>query len=770
MDLDAFLAESSRLWKLLVENTRDLIIVVDASAVIKYATPSHLDVLGYQPLELVGKSYFSLVHPDDLEAAFSEYIKGIGEKATVYTTFRIRHGDGNYIRQQSSGMPLVDNQGEVMGGIVFGRDISASIEAEEALRASEERYRALFRDSPGGVFYYDNNLILTDCNERLVDILKSSREKLIGLDLTTLRDQSVLPAIRKPLQGEDGFYEGHYRAHTSDEELWATVRTTTLYDRDGRIAGGMVMMEDITRLVEAESSLRVQRDLALRLARTDDLRESLRLSLEAILETTGFEGGGIYLTDEETGALELIYHTGLSGEFVASVAHPEADSPSTRLVMAGEPVYLKYDESNLQVDDVRGREGLKALAVVPIIYQGMVIGDVNVGSRSLDEVPEKAREVMETIAGQIGQAIVRMRLNAALQESEQRYRTVLEATGTAMCVVGSDERIRYVNQEFLRLTGFLPGEPESGLVLRGILREADTRAVMAQFEGLKAGVEEESRYLLLRLIPAAGEAREVLSSMGLLPGREAFVLSLIDVTRERQYEKELEERAWQLREFLGVAAHELRHPIALIMGYAETLGENLEEAPREAIREIAQAIETSSRRLTHLSEELLDISRIEQGSFPVEKEPVELGAVLLEAVKEMRERHVGREFEFCSEGAGPLTLLDEERIRQLMVILLENAVNFSEPEDPVETVVEWLGSRVMVSVSDRGIGVPEDKREKIFDRFFQVQDSDHHSTPGLGLGLFIAAQIVEAHDGNIWCEERPGGGSIFRFTLPVQTG
>ena len=105
-----------------------------------------------------------------------------------------------------------------------------------------------------------------------------------------------------------------------------------------------------------------------------------------------------------------------------------------------------------------------------------------------------------------------------------------------------------------------------------------------------------------------------------------------------------------------------------------------------------------------------------------------------------------------------------------MVILLENAVNFSEPECPVETVVEWLGGQVMISVSDHGIGVPEDKREKVFERFFQVQDSDHHSTPGLGLGLFIASQVVEAHGGEIWCEGRPGGGSIFRFALPVPGG
>lgn len=767
MGIGELLAESGGVWKLLVESTQDLISVVDASGIVRYATPSHVKLLGYDLDELIGKPLIALIHPDDLETAISLFARAMVENIPTSTNARNRHRDGHYVWLESSGTAIFDNAGELMGGIIFSRDISARVEAEEALRESERRHRMLFQRSPAGVFYYDKDLRLTDCNERLISILQSSRKKLIGLDLNTLRDKKVLPAIRQALQGEDGFYEGHYQAHTSDVEIWVVVRTSTLYDREGGIAGGMVVMEDITRLVEAESSLRVQRDLALRLAQTSFLKESMRLSLEAILETTGFEAGGVYLADEATGALELIYHRGLSDEFVALISQFEADSPNARLVMAGVPVYRNYSELALPTDDVRKREGLKAFSVVPILYQGRVIGDVNISSRTLDEVPEKAREIVETIAGQIGQAIARMRLDSALRESEERYRAVFEATGTAMCVIDFAARIVFVNREFLRLSGLSRQESDAGISLREVLDESGANEMMEYLEKLKAGGEDERGHLILRLTHTGGETREVLSSMGLLPGRETCVLSLIDITRERDYERELEERAWQLREFLSVAAHEIRHPITLIMGYAETLGEEWRDGRPDALKEIVYAIDASSRRLTHLAGELLDISRIEQGRFPVEIGQGHLDEILRGVVEEMRKRCGDREFSVSTGGESPLIPLDDERIHQLMVILLENAVNFSAPDMPVEVEVEWLEREVLVSVLDRGIGVPEEQRQRIFDRFFQVEDSNHHSTPGLGLGLFIAGRIVEAHGGRIWCEARPGGGSVFRFSLPA---
>ena len=110
---------------------------------------------------------------------------------------------------------------------------------------------------------------------------------------------------------------------------------------------------------------------------------------------------------------------------------------------------------------------------------------------------------------------------------------------------------------------------------------------------------------------------------------------------------------------------------------------------------------------------------------------------------------------------------DPEHIGQVLVILTENASRFAPEGSMVEVELDSRKEgEAMVSVMDRGPGVPEGDREKIFERFYQVDDDAHHSLGGIGLGLYIAREIVESHGGRIWHEPREGGGSIFRFTLP----
>ena len=110
---------------------------------------------------------------------------------------------------------------------------------------------------------------------------------------------------------------------------------------------------------------------------------------------------------------------------------------------------------------------------------------------------------------------------------------------------------------------------------------------------------------------------------------------------------------------------------------------------------------------------------------------------------------------------------DPERIARVLVILIDNAVNHSPRGSPVEVEANPVDEKgVTVAVMDRGWGVPEDERERIFKRFYQVEEAVRHSNPGIGLGFYIAREIVEAHGGKIWCEPHEGGGSIFRFTLP----
>jgi PAS domain S-box-containing protein len=238
-----------------------------------------------------------------------------------------------------------------------------------------------------------------------------------------------------------------------------------------------------------------------------------------------------------------------------------------------------------------------------------------------------------------------------------------------------------------------------------------------------------------------------------------------EVGVRKRAEGELKDRAERLSHFLTVASHELRHPISVVKGYTTMLSNYIERVPPEELYDILVAIDASTDRLTSYVEELLDVSRIEGDRFTIMRASTDPRLVIDSALNEMRARGYVNEFEVVAPEGAYRTELDAEKLTKLLVILVDNAIKFSPDGSPITIEVSREGSEVVFSVMDRGIGIPPDKAGEIFNRFFQVEDVQHHSKPGLGLGLYIAKEIAEAHGGRIWCEPREGGGTAFRFTL-----
>lgn len=193
----------------------------------------------------------------------------------------------------------------------------------------------------------------------------------------------------------------------------------------------LCVSREINEQVQAEPQMRTQRDLAVKLSATTELREGLRLCLEAALHASGMDSGGVYLVDEQTGDLDLAFYTGrLRSQFIENTTHFAADSAPVRLVMAGEPVYIPLWELDLPVNADMEREGIRASAIIPVHYHDRVIGCVNLASHEIDELPPSARDAVETIVAQMGGAIVRLRaerdLGRRVRELEALEQTVLE--------------------------------------------------------------------------------------------------------------------------------------------------------------------------------------------------------------------------------------------------------------------------------------------------------------------------------------------------------
>ncbi|OFW55550.1 MAG: hypothetical protein A2W01_04915 [Candidatus Solincola sediminis] len=221
-----------------------------------------------------------------------------------------------------------------------------------------------------------------------------------------------------------------------------------------------------------------------------------------------------------------------------------------------------------------------------------------------------------------------------------------------------------------------------------------------------------------------------------------------------------------LKDFIDVASHELRHPITLMKGYALTLRDYGERMDKDSRYNYLNIINEGADRLNELIKELLDISRIEQGRFLLKRENIALEDLLKRAIEEMAGKGFKDRFSLTVTGDLGSRKVDTEKLVRVLVILLDNAIQHSSDHGQVEVTGDLYDGAVRISVMDRGIGVPVEDREQIFERFYQVEDAIHHQSPGIGLGLYIAREIVKAHGGRIWYEPREGGGSIFRFTVP----
>ncbi len=254
-----------------------------------------------------------------------------------------------------------------------------------------------------------------------------------------------------------------------------------------------------------------------------------------------------------------------------------------------------------------------------------------------------------------------------------------------------------------------------------------------------------------------------------------WVLVLRDMTERKRIETDLAEALAQAEDavrvrdtFLSIAAHELKTPITSLQLAAQTLPRALDRgAPLDspAVRRALQAIDVQSIRLSNLVFQLLDLSRLRLGRLTVNRSTVNLVDLVRLTVEAAQERTSLHQI-VLSAPDELVAAIDALRFEQVLTNLLDNAIKYSPAGGRIAVAITRSGAdRAVLSVRDWGIGVPSESREHIFDLFFQVQPGSQSS--GMGVGLFIARQVVELHRGRIWLELPEDGGACFLIEIPL---
>ena len=218
---------------------------------------------------------------------------------------------------------------------------------------------------------------------------------------------------------------------------------------------------------------------------------------------------------------------------------------------------------------------------------------------------------------------------------------------------------------------------------------------------------------------------------------------------------------------LSSVSHDLRTPLSSIKAAAYSLQEKDVQWSDEDRRSFAMTIEREADRLNRLVGNILDMSRIEGGALKPEKELYPLQDVIYSVVDHMQFALKERTVRIDIPEELPPVELDFLQIDQVLTNLIENATRYTPPESPIEISAEAHEHEIIVSVSDRGQGIPVHDMERVFDKFYRVMGTRRKGSLGTGLGLAVSRGLIEAHGGRIWVENRGGGGAIFRFTLPT---
>jgi len=240
----------------------------------------------------------------------------------------------------------------------------------------------------------------------------------------------------------------------------------------------------------------------------------------------------------------------------------------------------------------------------------------------------------------------------------------------------------------------------------------------------------------------------------------AIIHAATDVTKLVQLQQ-------QKDEFLGIASHELKTPVTSIKAYAQVLERMIRSEGDEKKATMVRKMDQQLNRLTGLIGDLLDVTKIQSGKMTFSPIEFDFDAVVEDIVDEMQ--HISSKHKIiCNLESNAIVFADKERIGQVITNFLSNAIKYSTDADEIDVATYSQNGEVILSVRDYGIGISEDLQHLVFDQFYRVDGNLQHTYPGLGLGLYISAEIIKSEGGRIWVESTAGEGATFFFALKIK--
>lgn len=738
-------------------------VLIDGRAHIDYISPQVEPLLGYprQAFRDDPDFWFSIVHPDDRE----RIEEAASQEFTAFDTeYRMIAADGRVVWVHDMSTALVDDRGEAISWQGFLVDVTARRLAEERFTQSEQRYRALVENIPVVVYAEANRdvggpMYLSPQATHLFGYEPDDWTKTPGFWRSHLHPDDLERVLAVDAETDRTLepYRAEYRFRVADGSYrWIHDEAVMVRDEGGAPLYWQGVFMDITSRKEAEERLR-------------SAEERYRALVEHIpavvyVERQDADPDHFYISPQ----VEQVFgypaeEWRLTDDFWIDRVHPD-------------------DRPMVEADDKRSNQRMRTFSLE---YR------FKAADGTWRWVHDEAIALREADGTGYWQGFMlditrRKEVEEQLREAELRFRTIVEQSqavfytqeidphdpslsNTTYIAPGNTELVGYSLEDIQR---------DPGLWRKIIHPEDRERVLAADTASNSSGGDHFS--MEFRMIRKDGRIVWVQDEATLvrIPGKAPYWQGfMLDVTERKLAEEQLaraldveREAAQRLRSvdemkntFLQAVSHDLRTPLAAILGLAITLERGDVHLAKDDARDLAGRIAENARKLERLVTNLLDMDRLARGIVTPKLVTTDVGRLVAKVVAESDMIEPSR----LTVDTHPVTIeADAAKIERIVENLLANTARHTPTNAHVWVTVREFEGGALLLVEDSGVGVPPELREVIFEPFRQGPEAPQHS-PGVGVGLTLVRRFAELHGGRAWIEERDGGGASFRVFLPA---